>query len=224
MITLTDRDRLIVLALLFKVPVLSELALAGLWPASDSGLENMTRRLRQLCEEQLLERHVAQAQSTADVTLFYHSALGMPAPEFGAYGWALAKRWEQLETQRTTFFTASDAAAKHYGRTIRNPLKATTAISHNIGLGMVYLYFALHHPLLASAWVAEDVIADARRHGGKIVDACIVDSTATPAVAIEFAGSSYSASNGERLREIHLDCEARNLPYEMWTVPDGGLR
>lgn len=224
MITLTERDRLIIHAVLFKVPVLSESALAGLWPDSDSGRENMARRLRQLCEDGLLDRRVAQAQAAADVTLFYHWSPGMAAPDFGALGWALAKRWGLLEPRSTACYTATDSAAKHYGRTIRNPLKATSALSHNIGLGQCYLHFAIHHPLLASAWVAEDLIADARGHGEKVVDACIVDSTATPALAIEFAGASYAASNGERLREIHADCAARRLPYEVWTVPNGGPR
>lgn len=224
MITLTDRDRLIIQAVLFKVPLLPESALAGLWPDSDSGTENMTRRLQQLCEEQLLDRHVAQAQTAARVALFYHSAPGIPVPEFGALAWALAKRWESLEPKSTAFYSATDSAAKHFGRSIRNPLKATSALSHNIGLGQCYLHFAIHHPLLASAWVAEDLIAESRGHGEKVVDACIVDSTATPALAIEFAGASYAASNGERLKEIHADCAARNLPYEVWTVQDGGPR
>ena len=120
--------------------------------------------------------------------------------------------------------TATEAAARHYGRTVRNPLKAAAAVAHNLGLGQVYAHFARHHPLLASAWVAEEVIAESRGHGEKVVDACVVDSTATPALAIEFAGRSYAASNGERLREIHRDCAARGLPYEMWTVSEGGSK
>lgn len=224
MITLTDRDRLVIDAMLCKVPVLSESALAGLWSDNDAGRENMERRLRQLCEEGLLARHAAQAQAAAGVDLFYPWVPGMASPAFGRLAWALARRWEALEPRRVVFYTATEAAARHYGRTVRNPLKATTAIAHNIGLGQLYAHFAAHHPLLAGAWVAEGVIADARGHGEKVVDACIVDSTATPALAIEFAGASYAASNGERLREIHADCAARKLPYEVWTVPKGGRR
>lgn len=223
MITLTDRDRLIVLALLFKVPLLAESALALFWPDTDAGRENMARRLAQLCGEGLLARYAAQAQA-AEVALFYHWVPGMADPDFGRLAWALAKRWAALEPGRVVFHTATEASARHYGRTVRNPLKAAAAVAHNIGLGAVYAHYALHHPLLAGAWVAEEVIADSRGHGEKVVDAAVVDSTATPALAIEFAGSSYAASNGERLRKIHADCAARGLPYEMWTVSEGGAR
>lgn len=221
MITLTDRDRLIILAVLFKVPFLPERSLAALWPDTNSGRENMTRRLGQLCWEGLLARHRAMAQA-AEVSLFYHWSPGMPEPDFGALAWALARRWEALEPEAVTFYSATDRAAKHYGRTIRSPLKSPSAISHDLGLGAVYVHFALHHPQLAGAWVAEDLIAQARHYGEKVVDACIVDSTSTPALAIEMAGASYASSNGERLREIHADCVARGLRYEMWTVPEGG--
>ncbi len=222
MITLTERDRLIILALLFRVPLLAEFVLAHFWPDTDAGRTNVARRLAQLCGEGLLARHVAQAKAAEDVALFYRWCPGMEEPDFGARAWELDRRWAALEPRRVVFFTATESAARHYGRVVRTPLKSAGAVGHNIGLGHVYAKFALHHPLLAGAWVAEEVIADARGHGEKVVDACVVDSTATPALAIEFAGSSYAASNGERLRDIHRDCAARSLPYEMWTVSDGG--
>ena len=224
MINLTDRDRFVILALLFRVPLLAEFVLARRWPDTDAGLENFERRLRQLCEEGLLARHTAQAQVAAEVALFYRWSPGMAEPDFGSLAWRLAKRWAALEPRRVVFYTATEAAGRHYGRTVRNPLKAAAAVAHNIGLGQVYERLDRDCPLLASAWVAEEVIADARGHGEKVVDACVVDSTATPALAIEFAGSSYAHSNGERLREIHADCAARGLPYEMWTVSEGGDR
>jgi hypothetical protein len=223
MIAITERDRLIILAVLFKVPFLLEWALRLLWPDSDSGRENMARRLWQLRSEGLLARHMAMAPA-ADVALFYHWAPGMPEPDFGSLAWALAKRWEAVEPRAVTFYSATERAAKHYGRTVASPLKSASAIPHNLGLGQVYLHFALHHPLLAAAWVAEEVVASARGYGEKVVDACVIDSTATPALAIEFAGASYAASNGERLREIHRDCAARDLPYEMWTVSQGEIK
>lgn len=224
MITLTDRDRLIVQALLFKVPLLAEATLARFWPDTDAGLENLGRRLRQLCDDNLLARHAAQAQAATDVALFYRWAPGAAEPDFGPLAWRLAKRWDAVEQRRVVFYTATEAATRHYGRTVRNPLKATGAIAHNLGLGAVYAHFALHLPPLAEAWVAEEVVADSRGHGEKVVDAVVVDSTATPALVVEFSGSSYSHSNGERLRDIHRDCAARGhgLPYEMWTVSGGG--
>jgi hypothetical protein len=223
MITLTDRDRLIITAVLHKVPFLPELSLAALWPDTDTSRENMARRLRQLRDEGLLVRHMAYAQA-AGVSLFYHWSPAMPEPDFGALAWALTKRWEATEPQPVAFYSATDRAAKHYGRAIRSPLKSPAAISHDLGLGAVYVHFAVHHPLLAGAWVAEDLIAGARGYGEKVVDACVVDSTSTPALAVEFAGASYAASNGERLREIHADCAARGLAYEMWTVLEGSSK
>jgi hypothetical protein len=221
-IALTERDRLIVLALLFRVPLLAEFVLARFWPDTDAGRKNMARRLSQLSAEGLLARHVAWAQAAHEVVLFYRWAPGMPGPAFGSLAWDLQKRWEAVEQRRVVFFTATDSAARHYGRTVRNPLKAPSALAHNIGLGATYAEFALNQPALASAWVAEEVIAESRGHGEKVVDAAIVDSTSTPALAVEFAGSSYAHSNGERLREIHEDCSARRLPYEVWTVPPTG--
>lgn len=224
MITLTDRDRAIVLALLFRVPVLAHFALARRWPDTDAGRDNMARRLWQLCDCGLLARYTLPVPAADSVGVFYSWAPGGPDPDFGPLAWELSRRWAAVESRQVEFYTATATAARRYGQTVRNPLRSPSAVVHNIGLGMVYQHFAEFEPQLAEAWVAEEVIADARGHGEKVVDACIVDSTATPALAVEFAGSSYAASNGERLREIHRDCALRGLPYEMWTVTEGRKR
>jgi DNA-binding Lrp family transcriptional regulator len=221
-LSLTERDRTILLALLHKVPVLSVSALSELWPDTDSGRDNLARRVWQLEDAGLVRRYSLSVQSAPTVSLFYDWSPGKPEPDLGAAAWALSKRWAALEPRRVAFVTATATAATRYGVTIRNPLRSTSAVAHNVGLGMVYMHYLMHEPLLASAWVAEEVIAAARGHGEKVVDACIVDSTSTPALAVEFAGASYAASNGERLRDIHHDCSERGLPYEMWTVPEGG--
>jgi hypothetical protein len=223
-ITLTDRDRFIILALLFRVPVLAALTLARRWPDTDAGRENMARRLWQLCDAGLLARYTLPVQAADAVGVFYRWSPGEPDPDFGPLAWELSRRWAAVEPRRVEFYTATATAARRYGQTVRNPLRSPAAIVHNIGLGQTYAHFAEFHPDLADAWVAEEVIAEARGYGEKVVDACIVDSTATPALAIEFAGSSYAASNGERLREVHRDCALRGLPYEMWTVTRGGER
>ncbi len=219
--SITERDRAILLAVLHKVPVLSEPALSCWWPDTDAGRDNMGRRLWQLREAGLLARYSLPVQATQRVELFYHWTPGMPEPEFGTLAWQLTKRWEAISTRQTVFYTATASAANRYGRTIQSPLRSTSAIAHHIGFGMTFAHYAFHHPLLAAAWVAEDVIAEVRGHGEKVVDACVVDSSSMPALAIEFAGASYAASNGERLRDIHHDCSERGLPYEMWTVPGG---
>lgn len=221
-LSLTERDRTIIRALLHKVPVLSLSALAELWPDTDAGRDNMARRVWQLEHAGLVRRYSLSVQSAPTVSLFYHWEPGLPEPDFGAAAWALSKRWAALEPRRVAFVTATATAATRYGVTIRNPLRSTSAVAHNVGLGQVYMHYLVHEPLLASAWVAEEVIAASRAYGQKVVDACVVDSTSTPALAVEFAGSSYAASNGERLRDIHHDCSGRGLPYEMWTVPEEG--
>ncbi len=219
--SVTERDRAILLAVLHKVPVLSEAALSCWWQDTDASRDNMGRRLWQLREAGLLARYALPVQAAPRVELFYHWAPGMRDPEFGTRAWQLATRWDAIETRQTVFYTATATAARRYGRTIQNPLRSTSAIAHNIGLGQVYAHFAFHHPQLAAAWVAEDVVAESRGYGEKVVDAAVVNSSSTPALAIEFAGASYAASNGERLRDIHHDCSERGLPYEMWTVPGG---
>ncbi len=224
MITLTDRDRFIIQTGLHRTPIQYELALAPWWPDNDSGRENMTRRLGQLCAEGLLARHAAVVAAPAEAALFYHWSPGMPDPDFGALAWELARRWAAVEPRRAVFYTVTERAARHYGRTIRTPLKSAAVLAHDLTLSLVFTSYALHRPLLASAWVAEDVIAAARGYGEKVVDACIVDSTGTPALCVEVGGASYSSSNGARLKEIHRDSAARSLPYEMWTVFNGGRR
>lgn len=221
-ITITSRDRAIILSPLHHAPVFSEAAFAWEWPATDAGRENMARRLWQLCDAGLLARYSLPVQALPTVDLFYHWLPGMPDPDFGALAWQLTKRWDAIETRRVTFYTATATAAMHFGRTIQNPLRSTSSIAHNIGLGQVYARLAFYHPVLAAGWVAEEVLAASRGYGEKVVDACIVDSSSRPALAIEFAGASYAASNGERLREIHKDCAERDLPYEVWTYPEGG--
>jgi hypothetical protein len=142
----------------------------------------------------------------------------MSEPDFGGLAWALATRWKSIEPRSAAFYTATEKAARHYGRVIRSPLKSMAALSHNFGLGQCFCRIAVERPLLARGWVAEEVIASVRGYGEKVVDSCVVDSTSTPALAIEFAGASYAASNGQRLKDIHLDSASRRLPYEVWTV------
>lgn len=224
MITIVERDKWLLSGVLSAVPCFSERAASQLWTGTQSGLENMERRLFQLCEEGLLVRHTIVTQEADSVGVLYHWSPGMPEPEFGELAWGLAKRWETISPKRAVFYTAGEKAARHYGRTVTNPLRSASALAHNIGLGAVFIHYVVHLSTLARAWVSEEVLAAARGYGEKVVDACIVDSTATPALAVEFAGASYAASNGERLREIHADCAARGqgLPYEVWTVePEG---
>jgi hypothetical protein len=221
--TITDRDRFLILSPLFRVLFLPEQDLAPWWPDNDSGRENMQRRLNQLVWERLLVRHRAVAQ-VGDVSLFYRFAPEMPSPDFGALAWELAKRWEQVEPKPVTFYGASDLAAKRYGRVLGSSLKSPAQLGHELGVAGVFLKLAHHFPLLASAWIPEEVIARASGIGAKVFDAYLVDSTSTPAIAIDFAGPSYAASGGARLRELHECATERALPYELWTIADGGVK
>lgn len=220
MIAVSERDGATLLDLLFRVPLLALLSLARRWPDTDAGRENMSRRLWQLCDEGLLAKYTLWVQAADEVGLFYRWLPGQPEPDFGPLAWELTRRWARVATRRVEFYTATVTAARRYGQTVRNPLRSTSAIAHNIGLGQVYQHFVEFEPAIAPGWVAEEVIAGARAYGEKVVDAVIVDSTSTPVLAIEFAGSSYGASNGERLKDIHHDCARRGLPYEMWTVTE----
>lgn len=222
--SITERDRAILLAVLHKVPILSEAALALWWRDTDSSRDHMQRRLWQLRESGLLARYSLPLQAAPRVELFYHWAPGMPEPDFGALAWQLSRRWQALETRRVVFYTATATAANRYGRTVQNPLRSTSALPHAIALGQLYAQTLHTDPALASGWVAEEVVAGSRGYGEKVVDAIVVNSSSMPALALEIAGASYAASNGERLREIHKDCSERGLPYEMWTVPEGGAK
>ncbi len=221
MIQTTERDCLFLHALLMCVPCLGRSALRTLWPHNLSGEENMDRRLYQLCEAGLLVRHTGYAQEAEAVELFYFRTPDVPPPDFGALAWELTRRWERVPFGKVVFYTAGEKAARHYGRTVTNPLKSASSLSHHINFGAVFLRLADLCPDLARGWVSEEVLAAARGHGEKVIDAALVDSTGTPALGIEMAGASYAASNGKRLRAIDADCAARGLPYEVWTVTGG---
>ena len=64
--TITDRDRFLILSPLMKVLFLPEWGLRPWWPHNDSGMENMERRLNQLVWERLLVRHRTVAQVAGD--------------------------------------------------------------------------------------------------------------------------------------------------------------
>lgn len=210
-------DLFVILTLLFKVP---------LWPDGTDAANSIPGHdikkcsLLRLCDEGLLSKHTAHAQLASDVACFYAWIPGKPTPAIGAFAWKLSKFWERLEPTNVTFFTATDRAARHFGRTVTNPLKSITALSHNLNFAQCFFRFAAKWPLLVDGWVCEELVASGRGYGEKVVDACIVDSTSTPALAIEFAGPSYANSNGKRLGEIHADCAARRIPYEIWTISE----
>ena len=105
---------------------------------------------------------------------------------------------------------ATSRGAKHFGGKggkLRRPLQAT----HDLHVSTVYLWFLEQQPDLASAWASEDLIAPTRR-GQKLPDAMIQDEAGNPLRVIEFAG----AYPPERIEKLHLDCEYRGLPYELW--------
>ena len=212
---LTERAEFALDAGLHRVSVLPEPAFPPSWAAC----------FEELCEAGLLNRHVAQVQMASGVRVLCCATPESPQLDFGALAWELAKAWEKLEPRRVVFYTASDAAAKHFGRSIKNPLKAVSAIAHEIGMVQVYRFYTSLAPLFAKTWVAEDVIASVRSFREKVVDCYLIDSRAIPALAIDFAGCSYAASNGARLKEIDAACRARKIPYELWApISEGGSR
>lgn len=205
--TLTDRDREILLTLTHKVRLLSLAQIARTWWPSAMP-ETARTRLAALPHFLTRLKLNAHPELVLDAPL-YTWRPGEPAPRYGALSYQLKKRWTQAP-EPTTVYIATEKAARYFGGfggKLRRPLQAT----HDLHVAQVYLRLFGQDPTQAALWVSEERFAPERRRE-KLPDAVLRDAAGDIRLVIEFGGA-YDAQHVER---VHLDCVTRSLAYELW--------
>lgn len=206
----TSRDQEILTALVQKVRLFSLRQIAAHW--WDGEVANARRRLKVLMGVDLLQRITVRARTLPPLQAPVAAwDPGRPAVDFGQIAHRLQSRWVHRAVRTTTAFIATPRAARLLGGTARAELKASTQVTHDLGVAHVWLVLDRSAPERADAWRGEDLMAHTRI-GQKLPDAFLVDESGTPTAVIEFGGS-YDAA---RVRDFHEDCAARALPYEIW--------
>lgn len=207
---LKPRDRDLLLALVQKVRLFSQKQIAEHWWTGE--IANARRRMKVLSRVGLVQRITVPARTLPPieaplVTWQYDHA----APDFGQVAYQLQSRWKRRAVRPTTAYIATERAAQLYGGRTRGELKHPMQATHDLGVAAVWL--CLHHqaPAWADAWRGEDQLAHTRR-GEKLPDAFIVNGAGETVWVIEFGGA-YDAA---RVEEFHLDCAAREIPYQIW--------
>lgn len=210
---LTVRDLQIVRTLSLKVRIFSLPQLASAWwRPTKAGQDNARRRLRVVCEAGLLQCTQVMARPLPAIeTPVVTWTPGEPEPDFGSASWLLQSRWTEPPRQ-TTVYLATKKGGNRFGAPRRGELKLSLQATHDLGVSEVYLQLLRADPEAASQWVGEDAFASSRR-GQKLPDAMLVaGSGEEPRMVIEFGGA-YAR---HRLESLHRDCQARNLPYQLW--------
>lgn len=209
---MTPRDSQILTTLASHVRLLSFGQIADAWwPGTNAGQRHLRRRLRELCNRQLLARLEVQARPLlplATPVATWHP--GQAPPDYGPLAWTLWKRW-QTPPQRTVVYVARPQLTNRLGGVATGTLHNLAAVSHDLHVAQLYVRLLIHEPELARLWVSEDVLAPTRI-GQKLPDAVLQDSSGRPRLVMEFGG----AYPPERLAAFHEDCAHRRLPYEIW--------
>lgn len=209
-IEFTNRDRGILVALTFRVRMITPAQAArAWWPSSRTGIEQARRRLSALGAAGFVRRVALLSHPELDLrrpTVVW--APGQTAPAFASVAYRLQKRWA-MPIEPCSAFVATRRAANDFGGRapgLKRPLQAT----HDLHVTTVYVRCVLDRPELVEEWLSEDILAPSRR-GEKLPDAEIVRGDRTLLV-VEFGGA-YDAARVER---VHRDCVERRVPYELW--------
>jgi hypothetical protein len=209
-LTLSGRDHELLLALAQRVRLFTLRQVALHWWAGEA--PNARRRLKQLVQAGLIERIEVNARTLPELTqplIVWRPA--MDQLDFNAVSYQLQRRWQSLPVRSCTAFIATSRTAAVYGGKNRGELKRPLQATHDLGVSEVWLQLRRTAVHWANAWCGEDLLAHTRR-GEKCPDAFIVNDDRQVLCVIEFGGQ-YQA---ERLREFHLDCAERGLPYQVW--------
>ena len=137
---LASRDEEILHTLARKVRLFTLDQLVGhWWTPSPSGTANARKRLRQMLDAGLLDRHRVNARplpTLSEPVVTWSS--GEPVPDFGAVAWQLQNRWEKPPVA-TTVYLATRRTANLYGGKNRGRLKHPHQATHDLGVSAVYL-------------------------------------------------------------------------------------
>jgi len=206
----TSRDSEILTALTQKVRLFTLRQITAHWWGGE--LANARRRLRILSEARLIQRQTVRARTLPPLEWPVSEwTPGQSSPDFGSIAHRLQSRWKRRPVRSRTAFVATHRAARFLGGTSSQTMKAPTQATHDIGVAQVWLRFSSVDPRQAAAWHGEDLMAHTRVRQ-KLPDAFLLNPEGTPVAVIEFGGSYDS----RRLRDFHLDCASRRLPYQIW--------
>ncbi|MCA9195999.1 MAG: hypothetical protein KDA87_00615 [Planctomycetales bacterium] len=209
-IRLSQRDQQILETLATKLRLLSQGQISRHWFAADTA--NARRRLKQLAEFGLVERITVRARPLPNLDRPIISwRPGQTTPDFGKASYACRVRWRPLPVQTMVAYVATEFAASQFGGVRRHGITKHFQVTHDLGVSEMWLMLSRQSPRWADAWRGEDVMA-ATRYRQKLPDAFIVDANEKVVCAQEFGGT-YSR---ERIRDFHLDNQARNLSYQLW--------
>lgn len=206
----TPRDDSLLATLTLKVRVLSLPMVARTWwDDTAAGHAAAERRLGELVDTGWLRRHAATSHPELLLTEpVFAWDVGDRRPHFGGLSHRLKSRWTSASEQVLVYFATTKATRVHGGTAAAlKPMSLT----HDLHMGALYLRFLATRPDDARLWVSEDTLAP-ERDGQTLPDAVLTDAAGRLRQVVEFGGT-YPA---ERLMRLHDDCEARELPYELW--------
>ena len=208
--TLAGRDIELLQALTTRVRLLTAVQIADTWWTNRRRELRATRRLRALCGAGLLQERAVLAEPFLALEAPVASwAPGDTTPEYHAIAWRLQRRWTQT-AQETVVFLATDLAADTVGG-VAARLPTLGQETHDLHVSQVYLRMRRERPQLAAFWLGEEIVRPTRTDE-KLPDALIVDPAGNPARVIEFGGRY----DHKRVAAFHIDCQSRELPYELW--------
>lgn len=194
-----------------KVPFITRAQAARTWWHDDPDRERESERaLQSLIRGRFLWSAPIEAHPEVELerALFEWSP-GESAPDCVALAQVARRRFARPDTTHVAFL-ATTGAAKIFGGTAGRLKAAST--THDLHLAGVYLRLLRNRPAEAERWISEATLAPDRTDQ-VLPDAALLRPDGRLERVVEFVGSSYPP---ERLRNIHLDCQAREVPYELW--------
>ena len=207
----TERDLDIVETLVCKVRMLTVKQTAHLWwSCCRAKNEYALRRLKKLRKAGLLACYDVNLHPPLELTQpLWIWQPGWPVPDFEQLAYEGQTRWTKPSRSKPIYI-ATPKAIYLYGGYGRGQLGTMFQWTHDYHMTEVYCYFKQHREEDFQNWIGEDGVGK----GGyreKNPDAFIVVDEQRIR-AIDFVGR-YDAN---RLQDLHVHCQERELPYELW--------
>jgi hypothetical protein len=172
---------------------------------------NANRRLARLARDGWLEPQKLLYRPTPPITApVFRWSPGDPLPPLTKLDYLAHTRFADIPVQMGTAYLATRKTCAYFGCSARSPLKPYQH-THDARVTQTYLYFHNRWPRLTrDCFVGEALFCRNRGHAEKVEDAQLVDRrTGRPFLVVEVLGA-YPV---ERLKALHDEMTARNLPY-----------
>lgn len=180
------------------------------WPEAKNPRRASSKRLSELERSGLIRPHRVSAHPLLELYEPVSSwAPGDPDPDHHQVSYRLQSRWTQ-PNRLLDVFIATRKAGKLFGG-VGGKLSPLGHETHDLHTAVVYLHHREVDPDRAKKWRGEDLYKD-ERAGQKLPDAMLFSETGEAELVVEFGG----AYNVAHVAAFHEDCDARDLPYELW--------